>query len=227
MQVVDSHHHLWSPKSHPWLQDVKPSEGIGKLGFSPIARTFGVQQHQELLQQAGLQCIKSVYLQCEHHVGGRDPVEETVWASEQAADNACGIPTAIVGYADIDKPDVLCDQLARHRQYPRFRGIRFMLDWDPDRPGIRQTSRSDWMQDPSFLKGLGMLEATQGAVSFDLQLCQCQLVEAAQMARKFPSLTFVLNHAGFPLGNARDNGATCMRHALKQHTTGCVLMATN
>lgn len=202
-QVVDSHYHLWSPESHPWLQHVQPSEG--SLDFTKIAHTFDSQQHLNLLAQAGLtNCTQGVYVQCGWHAGNGDPVGETEWASKQA--DGGRLPTAIVGYADVDKPDVLQDQLARHRQHALFRGIRFMLDWDPQRPGLRQTSRADWMQDPGFLKGLGVLEATRGEVSFDLQICQCQLQDAAQLVSRFPALTFVLNHAGFPIGNAKDDG---------------------
>lgn len=214
-QVVDAHYHLWSPESHPWLQDLQPlPEGVEKLDFSRIADAFDAQQHLDLLHQAGLHCIQGVYVQCGWH---GDPVGETEWATQAGKKG-----TAVVGYADVDKPDVLRDQLARHRQHPRFRGVRFMLDWDPERPGLRQTSRSGWMQDPGFVRGLGVLEATRGEVSFDLQICQCQLVEAAQLALRFPSLTFVLNHAGFPLGNARDDGAcvhtfvVCTRKALQR-----------
>lgn len=200
--VVDAHYHLWSPQSHSWLRDVKhPSPADAKLDFTPIAQRFDTEQHLELLAQAGLSYNHGVFVQCGWHSGGRDPVGETEWALQQQG------PRAVVGYADVDKPNMLRDQLARHRQYQQFCGIRFMLDWDPVRPGLRQTTRSDWMRDPGFVEGLGVLEAMRGAVSFDLQVCQCQLTEAAQLAARFPALTFVLNHAGFPLGNAQDDGA--------------------
>ncbi len=165
MEVVDSHYHLWSPEKDPWLQQV---DGVqpGKLDFSKIAKPFDDQQHLKLLEAAGLTCHRAVFVQvvelfvevnvetikiphvptphhpqCGWHTGGKDPVGETQWASQQGP-----LPTAVVGYADLDKPDVAKDQLARHKQWPRFRGIRFMLDWDPDRPGIRQTTRGDWYE---------------------------------------------------------------------------------
>lgn len=205
LSAVDAHYHIWDPQHNPWLKEKAGQlDKPGFLNFSPIARPYSNVEHLADLHGCGLEVKKGVFVQCHWGLTG-DHVDESRHMQAVADANARGLPQAIIGYADLDKPDLVAAQFREHLKVRNFRGVRFMLDWDPDRPGLRQTSSPGWMSDrQGFLKGLAEMQAAGPGLVFDLQVCQCQLREAAQMAKSYPAITFSLNHAGFPIGGGQD-----------------------
>mmetsp|Transcript_8255 Transcript_8255/g.27050 ORF Transcript_8255/g.27050 Transcript_8255/m.27050 type:complete len:231 (-) Transcript_8255:149-841(-) len=119
-----------------------------------------------------------------------------------------GLPSAFTTYAPLSRPKEAKGVLEASRRYEGFRGVRFMLDFHPTRPELCQTDRGDYFSDPAFLEGLRLVESMGGGLIFELQLCQLQLEDAAEkLVKQFPKLTFVLNHAGFPLRGGYDEWA--------------------
>ena len=98
-------------------------------------------------------------------------------------------------------------------RYAPYRGVRFMLDFHPTRKELCQADR-DYMSDPKFRKGLQLL-APRGLL-FELQVCQCQLPQAAELVGSVPDVTFVLNHAGFPLRGEFDDWRAGMAQCATQ-----------
>lgn len=179
--IVDTHLHFWKlgHLDYPWLAD--PGAAFLRHDYLP---------EDLLADAAGLQLAGTVHVQAEmsHDV---DPVLETAWLSELAAADH-GIPTAIVGYADL-RDDRLADVLDRHQAHPRFRGIRQESWFDP------QSTRADVptvnvLDDPRWVAGLGEL-ARRGLV-FDLLVWDHQLPQAAGIFGALPDLPVVLEHTG-------------------------------
>jgi predicted TIM-barrel fold metal-dependent hydrolase len=128
------------------------------------------------------------------HIDGgcSDLLGESVWLALQAAET--GIHTAIVAGARLHDP-AFPRQLERQLAYPRLRGVRQILIWDPD-PLLTFTDRPDYMTDLQWLQGHERLG--KYGLSFDLQVYPWQLGGAAQLASRFPQTPMILNHAGMP-----------------------------
>ena len=57
-------------------------------------------------------------------------------------------------------------------------------------------SDQDYMQDRTWLKNYGLLEAHN--LSFDLQIFYHQVPDAIRLAQHYPNIPIILNHAGMP-----------------------------
>ncbi len=193
MRFIDAHHHLWDLEKHvyPWLS--KPVDHIAGE-YDAIRKSYLIGDF--LADAGGEELVKSVHVEAAFDPAG-DPVEETAWLQSLADDPASrGIPHAIVAFADLAAADVE-ETLARHRAHANMRGIRYMLNHGPE-PKLCFAPRGDLMGDSAWRAGLALLP--RYGLSFDLQIWPWQMVEAAALARDFPNLQFILNHAGMPHG---------------------------
>jgi len=197
--IVDAHHHLCDlgANYYPWLMDEPMWKRV--LGdYSPIRRSYLID---EFLADARPQhVVKSVHLQMGWDFA--NPVGETRWL--QGVADIHGFPHGIVGFARLESPD-LDEVIDGHAAHRNFRGIRQILNWDPD-PVRSFVDRPDYMTDPKWLAGFARLRAR--SLSFDLQLYPPQMADAAAVARRFPDVQIVLNHAGMPID--RDPDALAM-----------------
>src|SRR5690606_31604322 len=117
------------------------------------------------------------------------PVAETRWLEEMRVTS--GIPSAMVAFARLERPD-LDDLLAAHMRYPAVRGIRQMLNWEPEE---QVAERAGILDDPRWAEGLAALR--EHNLSFDLQVFPSQLRRAAEVLSEHAGLTVVLDHGGF------------------------------
>jgi predicted TIM-barrel fold metal-dependent hydrolase len=201
--IVDAHHHLWDPrvKAYPWLSGPPyPSSVAGNI--APIAKPYLIDDYRA--DTAAFDVRKTV------HVDGgcADPSAETVWLALQARER--GIPNAIVAGVRLHDP-AFPRQLEQQLDHPQLRGVRQILNWDPD-PLLTFTDRPDYMTDPQWLRGYQLLARYE--LSFDLQVYPWQLGDAAKLARRFPDTLVILNHAGMPLhqhGKGLESWRTGMR----------------
>jgi predicted TIM-barrel fold metal-dependent hydrolase len=195
--IVDTHLHFWKlgHLSYPWLDD--PGAAGLRHDYLP----------GDLVADAeGLELRGTVHVQAEMSHDA-DPVLETAWLSELAA-AAPGIPTAIVGYADL-RDDRLGEVLDRHQAYPRFRGIRQEAWYDPKstRPDVPTVNLLD---DPAWSRGLR--EMARRGLLFDLLIWDHQLPQAAAIFGALPELPVVLEHTGVLTDLAlRDRWSTGLR----------------
>jgi predicted TIM-barrel fold metal-dependent hydrolase len=191
MQIIDPHQHLWDLERHdyPWLRPETPHPA-GDL--TPICQSYRLDDF--LADAAGLELVKSVHLQAE--IDRRDPVAETAWLQAIAdAPGSRGFPHGIVGFADLADPEVEAT-IERHCGYANVRGVRYILNYEEGLPLYCATGRGDWLRDPQWRRGFGLL--ARYGLSFDLQIFWQQMEDALDLARTFPETQVILNHTGMP-----------------------------
>jgi predicted TIM-barrel fold metal-dependent hydrolase len=208
--LIDAHHHLWdlSLGKHPWLAQEKPKEMV--FGDpTPLYRNYlppdlrADAQHQNL---AG-----SVHVEAGWDPA--DPVGETRWLDRLASEH--GLPTAFVVHAPLHKPEAAA-VLAEQSTFEKVRGVRFILSWHSD-PDKNFAARPDYMDDPGWLAGFGLLSRYD--LSFDLMLYPSQMEAAAQLASRFPDIQIMLNHGGSPVDRKPED--------MQRWRSGLKLLAAN
>jgi predicted TIM-barrel fold metal-dependent hydrolase len=177
--VIDPHHHLWdlTRYRYPWLEARPDSSNYLVEDFRADTR------NQDL--------VKSVHLQAE--IEPSQALAETEWL--QGIADAHGIPNGIVAWAPLQEGaavEAVLDQHARHRN---FRGIRQLLNWDPD-PARSQSDRPDYLSDDSWRAGYALLR--KYGASYDLQVFPFQMADAARLAGDYPDIPMIVNHTGMP-----------------------------
>lgn len=183
MKLIDAHHHLWDLAAHryTWAQGDHGAEAQGR-GSYLIEDYLADAAHHEL--------VASVHV--EGNFDPSDPVAETAWL--QSIAERTTYPQAIVAFAPLQDPD-LARLLDAHARFANLRGVRHILNWDPD-PLLRQCERPDYLTDRQWQAGLRLL--ARAGLSFDLQAAPWQMVDAARLAASLPDLQVVINHAGMP-----------------------------
>jgi predicted TIM-barrel fold metal-dependent hydrolase len=178
LTVIDAHIHLWDLNKlrYGWLTDGY-TEGMLPIPYKPICRDYLIEEFITETRSSGVEGAVHIQAALDHP----DPVEETQWL-QQCADRA-GFPLSIVGSADLRSPE-LEEVLDRHGEYSRFCGVR-MLRVD-----------SSTFADADYRKGLKILG--QRELVYDLDVQWPSMDAAASLARDFPNLLFIVNHAGFP-----------------------------
>jgi len=187
IEKTDAHHHLWQRDSlhHPMLRAPAVERFMGNTGG--LKHDFGAA---EFLPLAAAQNVtRSVYV--ESHFD--PPIEES--AHIQAFANAHGFPHAIVGRADLASPD-LHRTLDVHMRSPRFRGIRTMVNWDPD-PMLCAVGDPDFLARPNWRAGYA--ELGERGLSAEVMATPLQLAALADLASAFPGTPLVVGHGGMPL----------------------------
>lgn len=180
LEFVDTHVHFWDLR-HPdlryvWLEPefVHPQLGDISALKQPI---YGAEEF--IAETRFSNVSKVVHVQAA--IGSPDPVDETRWLEEAA--ERTGVPTAIVGDARLAADDVEAVLDAHAEASPRMRGIR-------------DFGEGDYMNDPTWRRGYGVL-ARYGWVC-DLDCFWEGMQTARDLARAFPDIPLVLGHAGFP-----------------------------
>jgi L-fuconolactonase len=132
---------------------------------------------QPLLQRAAVDGTITVQV--------RQTLEENDWLL-QLADHHSFIK-GIIGWVDLCSPDVR-SQLVRFCQRPKLAGVRHKLENEAD---------DRFMLRDDFVRGIGVL--SEFDIAYDLLIRPRHLAIAAELARRFPSQRFVLDHIGKPL----------------------------
>ncbi len=180
LEFVDTHIHFWE-RPHPtlewvWLADDFIHPQLGDTILLKEMRRYVVREYLEDIE--GSNVTKAVHIQAA--IGSADPVEETMWL--QAMADKTGWPQGIVGDARLQAPDVE-KTIERHMEYANFRGLR-------------DFAQGDYLVDPDFHRGYSLLEKYN--LVYDLDVLWGDMHKAADLARKFPNTTLVVDHAGFP-----------------------------
>jgi len=156
--------------------------------YQPICRDYPIDEYRSDI--AGCGVVKSIYIQTNWPAG--QSYDEARWV--QSVSDATGWPHANIAHADLADPyaGVLIERLAK---LPATRGIRQQLHWH-ENPQYRFAPRPDVMNDKDWRRGLALL-ADHGLL-FELQIFASQMADGAKLARSFPEIIFVLEHAGMP-----------------------------
>lgn len=165
---IDAHHHFWryAPQTHAWIDD----------SMAALKRDFAPEHLEPLLRAAGIDgCIA---------VQAEQRVDETAWLLALA--EAHPFIRGVVGWVDLCADDVT-DQLRRLSQNPKLRGVRHIVQSEPD---------DRFMLRPDFMRGIAAL--AEFGLTYDILIYPRQLPAAIELAGAFPEQRFVLDHIGKP-----------------------------
>lgn len=121
------------------------------------------------------------------------PADETAWL-ETLPWGRDGHPdlAGIVGHADPLEPHFAALLDAHAAASERFRGVRAMTTWHPDKGVKRYADAEGLLRSPAFLKGFAAL--AERDLTFDIYVYSNQLTDVAELAREYPDTTMVLDH---------------------------------
>jgi predicted TIM-barrel fold metal-dependent hydrolase len=202
--VIDAHHHVWDLTNDlPWLKEERIPFRYGD--YSPICRDYMPAEYRA--DTAGWPLVGSVYVEAEWN--RLKAAEESRWVTEVAA--CTGTPTVMVAWCDFAAPDAEA-LLAAHAQSPLVRGVRHKPSAAPSRIDARRGAAGS-MDDEAWRHGYALLE--RHGWSYDLQTPWWHLDAAADLARDFPGIPVVVNHAGLPSDRSPE-GLAGWRKALER-----------
>jgi len=166
---IDSHQHFWvyTPQGFEWIS----------TGMEVLKQDFLPENLEPLLESSSLD--GSVVVQA------MQTLEETHWLLELA--EASSFIKGVVGWVDLCSPDVQ-QQLDRFSSHPKFRGVRHIVQGEPD---------EHFMLRPDFQNGIRAL--SQFGLTYDLLVLPHQLPAACGLLAAFPDQPFVLDHIAKPL----------------------------
>jgi predicted TIM-barrel fold metal-dependent hydrolase len=182
--VVDAQHHLYRQNDIPWLQPGAATRLHGD--HFGLARDFLAAEFLRDVRPHGV--IKSVHMTANRGVAAA--VEETRWLQSVADEH--GFPHAFVVQADLTDEGVE-GLLKKHLEFPNVRGVRHQLQWE-SHPHRQSASRPDLCNTPEFRRGFKILETL--GLHFELQAFASQAKFTSELARDFPSVRFIVIHAG-------------------------------
>lgn len=165
---VDAHQHFWEyrAEAYPWIdasmkalrRDFLPGDLRPLLAERDFAATVAVQARQDL--------------------------EETEWLLRLSDEN--DFIKGVVGWVELTS-EAAAEQLERFKEHPRFRGVRHVVQDEPD---DRFLLRED------FQRGLRLLEGLN--LTYDILVYPKQLPAVLELLPRFPEQPFVLDHIAKP-----------------------------
>ena len=164
---LDSHQHFWSydAAQYPWIPK-----------GSPLHRDWLPDDLAPLLAGSGFDgCIA---------VQARQTLAESRWLLSLA--DRSRIVRGVVGWVDL-RSETVSDQLAELARHPKFRGVRHVVQEEPD---------VNFMLGAEFQRGIAALH--QFGLTYDILIFPKQLPAAIELVRKFPVQHFVLDHIAKP-----------------------------
>ncbi|MBJ8347651.1 amidohydrolase [Antrihabitans sp. YC2-6] len=221
LRIVDTHMHQWDPQSTPRdvLLQINSLIGIPRL----LDATFRLLPKSDRESIADPVYLANPYLvgdyrrdiaglpveSCVHIESGWRgkgefaSVDETKWIASlpfpRAGSEGRGPRLgAIIGHADPRTPNFGAVLDAHQDASELFRGVRCIAAHHPDR-GVRSwTNDPRLLVQPRFLDGFAQL--AQRDLTFDAWVYSQDLPDVAELARRYPEVTIVLDHVGTPAG---------------------------
>ena len=165
---LDAHQHFWSydAAQYPWIPP-----------GSPLHRSWLPADLAALQQPLGFDGAIAVQ--------ARQVVGESDWLLG-LADTHANVK-GVVGWVDLRSDRVEAD-LARLAAYPKFVGVRHVVQEEPD---------NDFMLGKDFQRGIAKLAAF--GLTYDILIYPKQLEAAIRLAENFPDQPFVLDHIAKPV----------------------------
>ncbi len=191
-RIVDAHHHLWDlgACNYPWLM----AKGVPRFfgDPTPIQKNYLVA---DLLDDAaGFELEASVHIQV--GVADGEEIQETAWLQQTAEKH--GLPSAIVAYCSLERPDAM-RIIDAHQQHERLRGVRQIVGRSADEDA--RTGSDALIDNPVWREHLAALGELQ--LSFDLQLIPAQMARVAELLATIPGTRIALCHCGSPWDQSR------------------------
>lgn len=164
---IDSHQHFWNydPYKHSWIDD----------SMSVLKKDFLPSQLKTVLQENNFDGCVAVQADIS--------VDETTYLLQLADEHP--FIKGVVGWVNLLSDD-LDDQLDQFSQNTLFKGVRHVLQSEPD----------GFMLQKGFLNGIKHLKKYN--LTYDILIFPHQLKEAIQFVKKNPNQPFVLDHLAKP-----------------------------
>jgi L-fuconolactonase len=191
--IIDSHHHLWDlqKRDYPWMSpDLKP-----------IYRNFSVE---DLAKTIATYDVRGTVL-----VQAHQSVEETLWMLDIAEKSA--LIRGVVGWVDLKDPG-LDEILAQLKTRPKFKGVRHIIQDEPD---------VNWMLQTDVMRGLQMVH--KAGLTYDLLIKPHQLDNALRLVERLPAIPLIVDHIAKPYikDGKHEPWATLMRQLAKSPHVYC------
>lgn len=172
LSIVDSHVHLWNPAQfrYSWL------DGLPALDRAFLPRDFS-------LASAKTDVRKIIFVECD--CGPAQNLAEIDWVSD-FANKEPRLKGAVV-YAPVEKGEAIRADLEMLAGRPLVKGVRRNLQGEREvQFGLR----------PEFIAGVKVL--AEFGFTFDLCIRHEQMRSVAELVKRAPQVTFVLDHFGKP-----------------------------
>ena len=226
IEVVDSHHHLWSlsPSSltkYKWLKSVSEGGAAQHVAgdIERLKQSYLLNDYLLDANNSSCRLVKSVHVQAE----AEDPIEEVKFLEQTATENPDGFPHGVVAYANLASSKLPKLLETYTGDYSRVKGIRQLLNWSAKDSRLSMTDRGDYLTDKTWLEGFQLL--VSHSLSFDFHIYPSQMIDASKVARQYPNAILILNHCGLPVDGQKDfNGwKEGMKHMAEQANVVCKL----
>ena len=167
-EQIDAHHHLWryTPEEYGW---------IGQ-GMEVLRRDFLPSDLKPLLDTGGITGAVAVQ--------ARQTLQETEWLLQMADENPW--IRGVVGWAPITSPE-FPEILAKLRQNPRLKGLRHVVQDEPD---------ENFILGEAFNRGIHALRET--GLVYDVLIHARHLPQAIRFLDRHPQQAFVFDHCAKP-----------------------------
>lgn len=164
---IDSHQHFWhyNPVKAAWITDE----------MQVIRRNFLPVDLYPLLQEQNVDGCVAVQA---------DQSENENWFLLNLAKANPWIK-GVVGWLDL-KSDNLEDRLVEYSVHDQFKGVRHILQAEPD----------GFMTDPLFIKGVTLVGSK--GLTYDILTTESQLEEAVGFVKALPDMPLVIDHISKP-----------------------------
>jgi L-fuconolactonase len=172
LSIVDSHVHLWNPAllRYAWL------DGLPALNRAFLPADFA-------RASAGANVSKIIFIEC-----GCEPAQclaEINWISDLAKTELR--LKGVVAHAVLEKGGSVQADLEKLAANPLVKGVRRNLQGE---------RAAEFCLRPEFVTGVNLLAEFE--FTFDLCIRHEQLRDVAELVRRAPQVTFVLDHFGKP-----------------------------
>ncbi len=198
--IVDAHIHLWDPQHlrYAWLD-----------GNAVLNRAYLPEDFERARGEVSVGKVIFVQADC----ATRQAIDEFEWVAGLAEKNPR--IAGIVAYAPLELGDGArehLDRLARHPRHGLLRGIRRLIQSEPD---------IEFCLRPDFVRGVQLLSTYE--LSFDLCIVHAQLENTIRLVRQCPQVSFILDHIAKPdiKGGVLDPWRGQMRALAKLPNVSC------
>lgn len=165
---LDSHQHFWSysEREYDWIDE----------RMAGIRRDFHPEDLEPILRRNGFDGSVAVQV--------RQSLEETDYLLGLAEEH--DFIRGVVGWVDLRSPGAR-GNLERLSHHPRFRGVRHVVQAEPD----------DWfLVREDFLRGVELLRDLD--LTYDILVYHRQLPSVVDFVARFPEHRLILDHIGKP-----------------------------
>jgi len=161
--ILDAHQHFWQ---------------VGRFDYPWMTRDLGVLYRDYLPGEPQDGVDQIVVVQASNSVA------ESRWLLSLADEH--DFIAGVVGWVDLASTDV-DEQLAELTVHPRFKGVRHLVESEPE---------DDWLVQPAVISGLQRL--ARHGLTYDLLVHTRHLRHARTVAEKCPDLWLVIDHLAKP-----------------------------